>query len=108
MIWVLAVLALYIEKPEGMILIVRPDLLDVLLLELAQLQIRPGWPFKKKKKKKWTKLSFSSPPSRRTLDPCGPQDVGQPQVQHHRSVDVGLGDGEGDELIHVVEHRHQV
>ena len=32
----------------------RPDLLDVLLLELAQLQNRPGWPVKKigKKKKK--------------------------------------------------------
>ena len=29
----------------------RPDLLDVLLLELAQLQNRPGWPVKKKKKK---------------------------------------------------------
>ena len=28
---------------------VRPDLLDVLLLELAQLQNRPGWPVKKKK-----------------------------------------------------------
>ena len=29
---------------------IRPDLLDVLLLELAQLQNRPGWPVKKKKK----------------------------------------------------------
>ena len=40
-------------------MIVRPDLLDVLLLELAQLQNRPGWPVKKKKKKS-TRLSFSS------------------------------------------------
>ena len=39
--------------------LVRPDLLDVLLLELAQLQNRPGW-LVKKKKKKLTRLSFSS------------------------------------------------
>ena len=31
--------------------IIRPDLLDILLLELAQLQNSPGWPVKKINKK---------------------------------------------------------
>ena len=42
---------MFSEVADDVCNLIRPDLLDVLLLELAQLQNRPGWPVKKKKKK---------------------------------------------------------